>query len=70
MKTTTKLSVPEVHCGHCKTSLEGSVGAMPGIDAVEVSIEEATVEVAYDDNIIDLDAIKAVIEEQGYAVAG
>jgi MerR family transcriptional regulator, copper efflux regulator len=67
---TTKLNVPEVHCGHCKTSLEGAVGAMPGVATVEVSLEEATIDVAYDDNLVDLDTIKAVIEEQGYAVAG
>ncbi len=67
---TTKLSVPEIHCGHCKNTIEGAVKAMPGVDAVEVAIENATVEVAYDDRIIDLDTIKAVIEEQGYAVSG
>jgi MerR family transcriptional regulator, copper efflux regulator len=64
-----KLIVPEIHCGHCKTSLEGAVGAMPGVADVDVSIEDATIDVTYD-NTVGLEAIKSVIEEQGYAVAG
>lgn len=70
MSTKTILSVPEIHCGHCKSSLEGAVGAVSGVEAVEVSVERATVDVAYDDAVVDLDSIKGVIEEQGYAVAG
>jgi len=64
------LSVPEIHCDHCKSSLEGAVGAMNGVQAVEVSVAEATIDVAFDAESIGLDAIKHVIEEQGYAVAG
>ncbi len=68
--TEVKLQVPEVHCGHCKTSLEGAVGALTGVSNVDVSINEATMDVAYDDQSIGLDAIKTAIEEQGYAVFG
>ena len=68
--TEVKLQVPEVHCGHCKTSLEGAVGALNGVSNVDVSINEATMDVAYDDQSIGLDAIKQAIEEQGYAVFG
>lgn len=63
------LQVPEVHCDHCKSSIEGAVAALPGIQAVEVAIADATVDVQYDDTV-DLDTIKKAIEEQGYAVFG
>ncbi len=69
MTTRTTLSVPEIHCDHCKSSLEGAVGALDGIDFVSVSVPEATVEVGYDDNAVSLATIKETIEEQGYAVA-
>jgi copper chaperone len=65
-----QLQVPEVHCGHCKSSLEGAVGALSGVDTVMVSISDATLDVAYDDDAVKLDSIKQTIEEQGYAVFG
>jgi copper chaperone len=67
--TKVTLSVPEVHCDHCKHSLEGAVGSLPGVDSVSVSISEATIDVAYDAASLDIGAIKTTIEEQGYAVA-
>ena len=69
MSTKQLLNVPEIHCDHCKSALEGAVGAMEGVASVEVSVPDATVEVAYDDAVVGLEAIKGVIEEQGYAVA-
>jgi len=65
-----QLQVPEVHCGHCKSSLEGAVGGLSGVDTVTVSISDATLDVAYDDDAVKLDSIKQTIEEQGYAVFG
>lgn len=69
MTTRTTLSVPEIHCDHCKMSLEGAVGALEGVEAVEVSIPNATVDVSFDDSALSLATIKDTIEEQGYAVA-
>jgi copper chaperone len=63
------LSVPDISCGHCKTSIEGAVGALGGVDRVEVSIESKTVAVQFDDGRTDLAAITTAIEEQGYDVA-
>ena len=70
MKTQTQLLVPEVHCDHCKTSLEGAVGGLVGVDEVEVSVPDATLDVTYDEGSVGLDLIKKTIEEQGYAVFG
>jgi copper chaperone len=62
--------VPEVHCDHCKTSLEGAVGDLQGVSRVEVSVPDATIDVSFEENTVDLDTIKKTIEEQGYAVFG
>ncbi|HEX6301677.1 MAG TPA: copper ion binding protein [Acidimicrobiia bacterium] len=70
MTTSTTLQVPEVHCDHCKTSLEGAVGDLSGVDRVEVSVPDATLDVSFDEASVDLDTIKKTIEEQGYAVFG
>lgn len=70
MTTETTLQVPEVHCDHCKTSLEGAVGDLAGVSRVEVSVPTATIDVAFDESSVDLAAIKEAIEGQGYAVFG
>lgn len=64
------LQAPEIHCDHCKMSIESAVSALEGVSSVEVAIADATVDVAFDEGTIDLDAIKHAIEEQGYAVFG
>lgn len=70
MSTQTTLQVPEVHCDHCKTSLEGAVGDLSGVSIVEVSVPNATLDVSFDADAVSLDVIKQTIEEQGYAVFG
>ena len=65
---TTTLSVPTISCGHCKSSIEGAVNDLAGVDKVEVHIEERTVDLSFDDSLA-LDAIIEAIEEQGYDVA-
>lgn len=67
--STTTLSVPTISCGHCKSSIEGAVGTLTGIERVEVTVDAREVEVEFDENSVDLDAIVAAIEEQGYDVA-
>jgi copper chaperone len=64
------LQVPEVHCDHCKTSLEGAVGALGGVESVDVAVSDATLTVSFDESEVGLDSIKSAIEEQGYAVFG
>lgn len=70
MTTNMTLQVPEVHCDHCKTSLEGAVGSLEGVSQVEVSVPEASLGVSFDEDAVDLDTIKKTIEEQGYIVFG
>lgn len=70
MTTELTLSVPDISCGHCKSSIEGAVGDLEGVSAVEVHIDERTVDVAFDDAAVDLAAVVEAIEGQGYAVAG
>lgn len=68
--TQVQLQVPEVHCGHCKSSLEGAVGALGGVETVNVAVADATIDVAFNESEVDIDAIKSAIEDQGYAVFG
>ncbi|HEY4607037.1 MAG TPA: cation transporter [Acidimicrobiia bacterium] len=64
------LQAPEIHCDHCKMSIEGAVGSLDGVESVDVAIADATVRVSFDDGRLDLKSIKKTIEDQGYAVFG
>jgi copper chaperone len=67
--TTLTLNVPDISCGHCKSSIEGAVNELTGIEKVEVHIEARTVDVAFDDAAVQVDTIVDAIEAQGYSVA-
>lgn len=66
--TTLTISVPDISCGHCKSSIEGALSPMAGVSKAEVAIDAATVDVEFGEPAT-LDAIVAAIEDQGYEVA-
>ena len=65
--TETTLSVPEIHCGHCKMSIEEAVGALEGVASAAVSVEQRTVSVTFDAPA-SIEGIVGAIEDQGYDV--
>lgn len=66
--TITEITVPGIHCGHCKMSLEGALRALPGVVQAEVSVEDRTIDVTYDEGVTGHNDILAAIEDQGYEV--
>ena len=62
------ISVPEVHCDHCVSSIEGAVGALSGVDTVAVDLDSRTVAVSFSEDRVALDDIVGTIEDQGYEV--
>ena len=66
--TSKTLSVPEISCGHCKSSIEGAVAPLDGVTRVEVQIDEKTVDIDYDGTDGTFDTIVAAIEDSGYDV--
>jgi copper chaperone len=61
------ISVPEIHCNHCKMSIEGAVTSLRGVRTAIVDVDTRTVDVAFDEPA-SFDAIKDAIEDQGYDV--
>ena len=68
MATTDTISVPEIHCGHCKASIEGALQPMDGVTSAEVDVESTSVTVTYDESVVTRDTLVSTIEEQGYEV--
>jgi copper chaperone len=62
MRTT--YEVPDISCGHCEAAISAEVGALPGVERVEVDLEHKRVAVTGRD--LDDTAIRAAIYEAGY----
>jgi copper chaperone len=66
--TTMTISVPEIHCDHCKSSIEGALAPLPGVALAVVDIDARTVTVEVDQTLTDRARLVAAIEGQGYEV--
>ena len=62
------LNVQGMSCGHCVKAVETSVGALAGVQEVNVDLAQAKVTVAFDEATVSVDQIKETIDEQGYDV--
>lgn len=62
------ISVPEIHCDHCRTSIEGALRPLDGVRAADVDIDARQVTVRHDPDAIDVAALVDAIEDQGYEV--
>jgi len=63
------LVVKGMSCEHCVKAVETNVGALNGVDRVEVHLSEGKVEVEYNPEQVSIDTVKNTIEDQGYDVA-
>ena len=60
-------SVPGMTCGHCEAAIKQEVGAVAGVDGVDVDLE--TKDVVVTGTSLDRDALVAAIDEAGFDVA-
>ncbi|MFC4737926.1 copper chaperone CopZ [Bacillus daqingensis] len=62
------INVKGMTCGHCVSSVEGSVGSLEGVDKVKVDLDQATVDVVFNPDQVTEDQIKETIDDQGFDV--
>lgn len=65
---TVTLTTPTVHCRSCKLTIEESLNELHGIASSDVDVDDHTVTVTYDADVVDTPAITATIEAAGYPV--
>ena len=68
MESTT-LVAPDISCEHCQRAIEGAVGNLAGVSAVQVDIPTKAVHIDYDPQKVTLAKIEEVMDDIGYTVA-
>ena len=67
MRETITYTVPGMHCGHCEQAVKSEVGAVPGVESIDVDLTSKVVVVRGEE--LDDTALRAAIDEAGYEVA-
>ncbi|HYH02318.1 MAG TPA: copper chaperone CopZ [Bacillota bacterium] len=65
---TAVINVEGMSCQHCVNSVKNAVGALNGVQGVEVDLKGKTVTVGFNTEFVSLATIKETIEDQGYEV--
>lgn len=66
MKTT--LDVKGMHCKSCEVLLTDSLQEIQGVKKVKVDHKKGRLEVDFDENKVNIEAIKLIIIKEGYNV--
>ena len=61
-------TVTGMTCGHCVSAVTAEVSAVPGVTDVQVTLETGALVVTGD--AVDDGAVRAAVDEAGYALAG
>jgi copper chaperone CopZ len=66
--STTTYTVTGMTCAHCVASVTEEVQELPGVDQVEVSLEDGTLRLT-SSGPLDEAAVRGAVAEAGYALA-
>ena len=66
---TITLAVPEISCEHCVKTINGALGALPGVETVSTEIPTQTVHLTYDNDQLSLETIETHLGDAGYTIA-
>ncbi len=65
----TRLSIPDMSCGHCEVRIRKALLALPGFRDLFVDLEARKVELDYDDSLLSADRIRQVLADEDHPVA-
>ena len=64
----TVLNVPDISCEHCQKTITRALEPVEGVRGVAVDIPAKQVRVEYDESRVDVDRMKAALQEEDYPV--
>lgn len=60
------IKVEGMSCGGCVSNVTGVLKALPGVDDVIVSLEQASATVVYDPAKLEVSALRQAVEDAGF----
>lgn len=69
MNQTVTFNVSDMHCPSCPKLIQMDLEDTPGVITVTASLETKKVFIQYDDSLLDVDKLIAVIKNSGYTAA-
>jgi len=66
--TTVHLNVTGMQCGGCESNVKTLLQALDGVSAVRASHKDNHVEIDYDPERVELDAIQKALNDAGFEV--
>lgn len=67
--STVVLAVPEISCEHCERAILQALGAVAGVQQVEVDIPARKVTVSYDERSVGFEDLTQILAAEDYPVA-
>lgn len=67
--STAVYSVTGMTCGHCVNAVTSELSKLPGVTAVDVDLASGSAKVESAEPL-DVDAVRAAVDEAGYELAG
>jgi copper chaperone len=65
---TTVLNVPDISCEHCERTIVNALGPVSGVQQVKVDIPGKQVRVDFDETHVNVEQMKAILQEEDYPV--
>ena len=66
---TATLNVPNISCEHCQRTITNALTPVEGVRRITVDIPTKEVHVDYDEMRLDIERLKAILQEEDYPVA-
>jgi copper chaperone len=63
------LSVPDISCEHCERTIRSALAPVEGVRNVDVDVPAKRVRVEYDEQVVDVNRLAAILAEEEYPVA-
>ena len=68
MSESASIAVSGMKCGGCENTINKALSAIDGVLSVKSSFQDKRVDVEFDPEITDLEAIEDAIEDEGFHV--
>ncbi len=63
------MNVPAISCEHCERAITSALTPVEGVQNVQVDIPGKLVRVEFDENRVNIEEMKAILQEEDYPVA-